>query len=873
MSISNKNKRITKKTKKLSPGNNFLIKLPNRDVPISKDHSMNFAFPFYCLGKVPFNILESIYNNQKIYLLGTLEEDLKKSCSLLQITNLKLIAEMHKNYKKFYTLRPVYYQGIRNKKKVLVCMVFPAPSYIYHYMGIIKTSLDIMNYKNKQDLIISYINKDIYQNIDKYINLKIIDKKIQDKFELVCLGYVSDIENRIKRISNEFILLEKFKEKYFGFSIYNYKGKKILFIGFVATFWGEMAKKIGEFFGPRCKEILYFGKCGLLQSNAEPYKWFTCPTEFYLSDYPMNDRENVKKIKQPKMVFNKIIQENKTLLKKYNINIINNKHITVPTVTYQSLNKITKYVNLGVSSIDNEISSFAEQCYNNNIIFSSFHITTDKPRHKKNKMEEVKHDLAKMSLGKTSKEVISNAKDVSLKLICNYILYGSEKFIKKTLDSYEKKEKSIFINQDLMKKLIDFNIPKINISLGNNVDIYSDCNLWKENLIPDINYSIKKNILEKKYYKSFNSGENFFFGGNNFENKLNKDGNYMIMLIPSVFYSIQKNQIINFDIYGTGSICKDFYKNSLFFNTSLKKIYSNSGREKQFLSEIKHQLFSCNYREKSKFIYIGTKTEDHYINCKKFLSKKMNTLCEKPITRNIEETIALFSLSIKNNVILMENLYTMFSPFQDFIRANIKKIGNINLVNIRMYLPKKYIKFSQNLKSSNIFSALGSYTIYILSLLINLNSIDYQKLSIKCTRNRNNFIEEVKICYDNKINLYHSFQNEGIREIYIEGENGFISADEPHFPEKNACILKNKKNILLDINVNQKSDTRRTPLSVSLYYFLKKINNPPSLDLEAINNYKNYNTKNLDARKNNLDYVILSLSIQNIFCLISSKIN
>ena len=52
------------------------------------------------------------------------------------------------------------------------------------------------------------------------------------------------------------------------------------------------------------------------------------------------------------------------------------------------------------------------------------------------------------------------------------------------------------------------------------------------------------------------------------------------------------------------------------------------------------------------WIFILTPNRTHYRICKFFLKKKVNVFCEKPLTLNLKQATNLYSLAMKNRVLL-----------------------------------------------------------------------------------------------------------------------------------------------------------------------------------------------------------------------------
>ena len=77
------------------------------------------------------------------------------------------------------------------------------------------------------------------------------------------------------------------------------------------------------------------------------------------------------------------------------------------------------------------------------------------------------------------------------------------------------------------------------------------------------------------------------------------------------------------------------------------KRLKNNQNIKILFTETKKNDFS-NIYHKVDWIYIATPTENHYEQVKKFLSLKLNVLCEKPLSFKKKELNYLYDLAKKN---------------------------------------------------------------------------------------------------------------------------------------------------------------------------------------------------------------------------------
>jgi hypothetical protein len=99
------------------------------------------------------------------------------------------------------------------------------------------------------------------------------------------------------------------------------------------------------------------------------------------------------------------------------------------------------------------------------------------------------------------------------------------------------------------------------------------------------------------------------------------------------------------------------------------------------LKTISKNIFLIKKKSKLKFtkgldwIFISTQDKYHYKIAKFYLNKKVNVFCEKPITRNLQQTKSLFDIAKKNKIQLIENQY--YSFFETKIKLQKNKVNYI----------------------------------------------------------------------------------------------------------------------------------------------------------------------------------------------------
>ena len=105
---------------------------------------------------------------------------------------------------------------------------------------------------------------------------------------------------------------------------------------------------------------------------------------------------------------------------------------------------------------------------------------------------------------------------------------------------------------------------------------------------------------------------------------------------------------INLGMIGFGSWGKRVFRR-LKNNQNLKILFTEN--KKNDFSKIYHKV---------DWIYIATPTENHFEQVKKFLSLKLNVLCEKPLSFKKKELNYLYDLAKKNKKKLFINHIEFF---------------------------------------------------------------------------------------------------------------------------------------------------------------------------------------------------------------------
>jgi len=151
-----------------------------------------------------------------------------------------------------------------------------------------------------------------------------------------------------------------------------------------------------------------------------------------------------------------------------------------------------------------------------------------------------------------------------------------------------------------------------------------------------------------------------------------------------------------------------------------------------------------------KWIFITTPTNSHYQLVKKYLEKKINVFCEKPLTNDIKKDTELFKLAKKNKC----KLYV--SDIENFKKIKIKLKTKNKIIRSKFSNNKKGIldrlayhdftylyKFSNNKKISS-FKIIRQKT-GELNILTNINNKEIQLLYSLNSKNKVHTFNEINL--------------------------------------------------------------------------------------------------------------------------------
>lgn len=142
-----------------------------------------------------------------------------------------------------------------------------------------------------------------------------------------------------------------------------------------------------------------------------------------------------------------------------------------------------------------------------------------------------------------------------------------------------------------------------------------------------------------------------------------------------------------------------------------------------------------------KWVFVTTPTKSHYKLVKKYLKKKINVFCEKPLTNDIKKDNELFKLAEKNKCRLYVSDIENFKKFKIKLKTKNKIIrskfsnNKKGILDRLAYHDFTYLyKFSKNKKISN-FKIIKQKT-GELNIITNINNKEIQLLYSLNSKNK-----------------------------------------------------------------------------------------------------------------------------------------
>ena len=349
------------------------------------DHTMSHSVDKYVTQKLPFNLIKKhVFDLGKIEVHGIHPDALEDVANFLGYKIIKNINFKHNSStKKFNTQRPTFHFALNKKgEKIILIATIPGRDYILHYGSLIRHYLNTLTRDHKE--ILSLYRYPFAENSIHYWT-KLYHDLIK-KDDVVILGYVAELALFFKKNTDWKIESEIENDFYHSIRMATTRGSKINLLGVKYTFWGNISAKLAyQILRLDAKEIIYCGKLGTLTSTSDLYNKIFSPSKYAI----MYHDKLIGKIDTLQHPIHDLFPE-----------INSGYHVSVPTVLEEDYLQRKITVELGITSIDNEISQIAfavsrfNKEYNKNARFVALHFATDYLRNDKERAEKTIFDLS-----------------------------------------------------------------------------------------------------------------------------------------------------------------------------------------------------------------------------------------------------------------------------------------------------------------------------------------------------------------------------------------------------------------------------------------------------------------------------------------------
>lgn len=225
--------------------------------------------------------------------------------------------------------------------------------------------------------------------------------------------------------------------------------------------------------------------------------------------------------------------------------------------------------------------------------------------------------------------------------------------------------------------------------------------------------------------------------------------------------------------------------------------------------------------------------EEHYINAKYFLEKRIPIILEKPATNTLKEALKLNQLSKKKGVSVIVNYSDLYNPNLQELLKYRNQIGLINKIKIN------FNTFQVSKKKNFIILDWLPHIISIINKFITLDG-DYLLYKNDIEKKKFFYHQLFKCKYVNlknqKVDInFNNFSQLKKREVIIYGTKGLLHYDG-YNNNKNYCIINNKKKKIIKKNrsipiileklydiITSKSYVNDMPQSISVQKNINKI--------------------------------------------------
>ncbi|WP_438712231.1 Gfo/Idh/MocA family protein [Aquimarina muelleri] len=270
---------------------------------------------------------------------------------------------------------------------------------------------------------------------------------------------------------------------------------------------------------------------------------------------------------------------------------------------------------------------------------------------------------------------------------------------------------------------------------------------------------------------------------------------------------------IKWGILGCGKIAHKFAKDLKFVpNAKLYAVASRDLKKGQRFANVYHaSSFFASYEELAAspeidVIYIATPHVFHYEHTLLCLNHKKAVLCEKPFAMNLSQVEEMITTAKKNNVFLMEALWTYFLPHYQYVLDIVtsKELGSIKKLKADFgftttFDPKSRI-FNKKLGGGSLLD-VGIYPLFAA-----LSTIGYpEDIKASATIGKTGVDENctIQLHYKNGVtaSLFSTITKKTDTQAILEFENGSILINSRFHEPSSVTITKNGTSELIEFDV------------------------------------------------------------------------
>uniref|UniRef100_A0A3P9LIM3 Trans-1,2-dihydrobenzene-1,2-diol dehydrogenase n=1 Tax=Oryzias latipes TaxID=8090 RepID=A0A3P9LIM3_ORYLA len=186
-------------------------------------------------------------------------------------------------------------------------------------------------------------------------------------------------------------------------------------------------------------------------------------------------------------------------------------------------------------------------------------------------------------------------------------------------------------------------------------------------------------------------------------------------------------------------------------------------------------------------VYVGVIHPYHLKNCLLFINAKKNVLCEKPLAMNAREVKEILDAAKRNNVFLMEAVWTRFFPVSVEIRRLLaqSELGEVKMVRSEFGRPLMHVpRLLQKDLGGGALLSIGMYCLQLVLMVFDGEKPESIQATGVCleTGVDETVVVTLKFSKNRMATFTYSSRVELPNDAIIAGTKGTI-----HVPEKMWC--------------------------------------------------------------------------------------